>query len=193
MSQPPRISEEVFFNNVEREVWDKLDDRPQQEVSKVAAEAAADSLSLIEHCESPIEQVLLIWVNYMNTVVPFVRKSSDLVINPQETIQTPNGSYRVAFLLCGQFEVYVPDLGDITVEVALAVECDGHDFHEKTKDQASHDKKRDRGLKAAGYEVVRFTGSEIWANPQNCAQEIRDLFQGIARRKLKDLSQARRG
>ena len=45
----------------------------------------------------------------------------------------------------------------------IAVECDGHEFHEKTKQQAARDKARDRD---------RFTGSEIWKDPGACADEV---------------------
>jgi len=51
------------------------------------------------------------------------------------------------------------------------VECDGHDFHERTKRQARRDRKRDRDLQAAGYAVLRFTGSEIWGDVVACARE----------------------
>ncbi|WP_292382204.1 DUF559 domain-containing protein [Mesorhizobium sp.] len=54
----------------------------------------------------------------------------------------------------------------------IAVECDGHDFHEKTKLQAAHDKKRDRYLQSQGYKVYRFAGSEIFADPKKCADEV---------------------
>jgi very-short-patch-repair endonuclease len=54
----------------------------------------------------------------------------------------------------------------------FAVECDGHDFHEKTKRQAAHDRRRDRFLQSSGYRVYRFTGSEIYADPKKCADEI---------------------
>lgn len=53
----------------------------------------------------------------------------------------------------------------------VVVECDGHDYHERTKQQAKRDKSRDRRLSALGYTVVRFTGSEIWADPFACAKE----------------------
>lgn len=53
----------------------------------------------------------------------------------------------------------------------LVVECDGHEFHERTKEQATKDKSRDRALVSRGYTVMRFTGSEIWANPFPPAQE----------------------
>jgi very-short-patch-repair endonuclease len=54
----------------------------------------------------------------------------------------------------------------------IAIECDGHDFHEKTKDQAQRDKARDREIQSAGVEVHRFTGSEIWRAPFTVAYEI---------------------
>lgn len=53
----------------------------------------------------------------------------------------------------------------------LAIECDGHEFHEKTKEQAARDKKRDRTLTIWGTPVIRFTGSEIWADPYRCVTE----------------------
>jgi hypothetical protein len=58
----------------------------------------------------------------------------------------------------------------------IAVECDGHDFHEKTKEQAAADKARDREIVAAGITVLRFTGSEIWKDAEKCAQEVEALL-----------------
>ena len=53
----------------------------------------------------------------------------------------------------------------------VVVECDGHDFHERTKEQAAKDRSRDRRLQDAGYRIYRFTGSEIYREPMNCASE----------------------
>ena len=58
----------------------------------------------------------------------------------------------------------------------IAIECDGHDYHEKTKEQAQKDKSKDRALKKKGLPIVRFTGSEITANPDKCAQDIDELM-----------------
>lgn len=58
---------------------------------------------------------------------------------------------------------------------AIVIECDGHDFHEKTKEQAQHDKKRDREMQAIGYRVYRFTGSEIWRTRGRCVLESLEL------------------
>lgn len=52
------------------------------------------------------------------------------------------------------------------------VECDGHDFHERTKEQAARDRSRDRRLQEAGFRVFRFTGSELYRDPLGCAVEV---------------------
>jgi very-short-patch-repair endonuclease len=54
----------------------------------------------------------------------------------------------------------------------LIVECDGHDFHERTKEQAIADRSRDRRLQELGYTVYRFTGSEIYNDPIKCAEQL---------------------
>ncbi|MCL6443424.1 MAG: endonuclease domain-containing protein [Alicyclobacillus sp.] len=60
----------------------------------------------------------------------------------------------------------------------FVIECDGHDFHEKTKEQAAHDKKRDREMTSMGYIVMRFTGSEIWNDPYVLERALDDyLYQ----------------
>lgn len=79
--------------------------------------------------------------------------------------QASFGPYTVDFLLTAA----TPN-GKILAKVAA--ECDGHDFHERTKEQAAHDKKRDRYLVSRGVQVMRFTGSEIWRSPQDCVEEF---------------------
>lgn len=67
------------------------------------------------------------------------------------------------------------------VDRKLAVECDGHNFHERTKEQASTDRERDRELQAAGYPVFRFTGSDIWNDPMGCARQALRFLCGEER------------
>jgi hypothetical protein len=62
---------------------------------------------------------------------------------------------------------------------AAPFRCDGHDYHERTKEQAERDKSRDRALKRAGYDVIHFTGREIWRDPAKWAMEIRDQFRAL--------------
>lgn len=51
------------------------------------------------------------------------------------------------------------------------IECDGHEFHEKTKEQVIYDNEREYKLKSAGYDVLHFSGSEIYNNPYECAEK----------------------
>lgn len=78
---------------------------------------------------------------------------------PKIECQVQIGGYRVDFLI-----------GRGT-KCQLVIECDGHDFHERTKEQAASDRSRDRKLTTKGYTVIRFTGSEIYADPFRCAGE----------------------
>jgi very-short-patch-repair endonuclease len=55
---------------------------------------------------------------------------------------------------------------------SIAVEIDGHDFHEKTKEQAAHDKKRDRKIVAENHGILRFTGSEAFHDAYKCVEEV---------------------
>jgi very-short-patch-repair endonuclease len=61
----------------------------------------------------------------------------------------------------------------------VVVELDGHEFHEKTKGQAAHDRKRDRFFVAQGLPVLRFTGSEIVKSPSNCAREVLEFLKPL--------------
>ena len=73
----------------------------------------------------------------------------------------------------------------------IAIECDGHDYHERTKEQAAKDRSRDRILLADGLRVVRFTGSEIYRDANSCAAEVSTIFDCMLRPRAVDVSQQR--
>jgi very-short-patch-repair endonuclease len=78
-------------------------------------------------------------------------------------IQHPIGKYRADFMLIHEGR-------------KLVIECDGHQFHEKSAWQAAHDKKRDRFMQSKGFHVFRFTGTEINRNIKNCLSEVKKYF-----------------
>lgn len=53
----------------------------------------------------------------------------------------------------------------------VAIECDGHDWHDRTKQQAAYDRARDRELLRIGIPTLRFTGSEIYHDAFRCVNE----------------------
>ena len=58
----------------------------------------------------------------------------------------------------------------------FVIECDGHEFHQKTKEQVERDNARMRALQKEGYEVIRFSGTEIWHKPYKCANEVLNII-----------------
>jgi very-short-patch-repair endonuclease len=93
--------------------------------------------------------------------------------------------YRVDFILERWERDYIcvgsstASCPEVMLKARVIVECDGHDFHERTKEQAERDKSRDRELQALGYPVYRFTGSEIWRSAYRCASEANAFLSGL--------------
>lgn len=151
--------------------WPRWTDRVQEAYAKSleahlvdVVDDAKDNFDIVfgilsYECESPIEAL------FLAGIMPYV------VWDPSYTIerQYPIGDYRADFL------VRFSDGDKVLSEVV--VECDGHDYHERTKEQAERDKKRDRAMVAAGYTVFRFTGRELHRDPHKCAEEVLDFTQ----------------
>lgn len=95
----------------------------------------------------------------------------------QVPIDTDSGNYRVDFM----FIANLPR----DEKISLCVELDGHDFHERTKNQAQYDKQRDRSIQRAGHSIVHYTGSETWKDPHKIFIDVFDhLFLLAAGRLL---------
>lgn len=106
------------------------------------------------------------------------RAEDDYIFVPTLIMERQVGieGYRVDFVISA-YTWGVVYHGSERVESArrwrrLVVECDGHEFHERTKEQAAKDKSRDRALNGLGYDVFRFTGSELWRDPFGCAEQV---------------------
>ena len=123
-------------------------------------------------CESPIEQLLgaalLARVNdgYGGPLASFdamrLRSETD---GTRFTAQYRVLGYRTDFAFRTSYD---------GMEKFLVVECDGHDFHDRTKELASRDRARDRALLEAGIPVMRFTGADVWADAMGCVETIND-------------------
>ena len=116
-------------------------------------------------CESPIEEILC-------GALVIARHLCQRIGRPFDFEQQAKvGKYRVDFLC---------DAG----RIKFAVECDGHDFHEKTRKQAARDRARDRFLAIEGIHTLRFTGSEIYSQTDQCMNEIQAFVQSVESRSV---------
>jgi len=102
----------------------------------------------------------------METVIDFY--SNILLLIPQFKVQQ---YHTIDFLL------YLPKY-----DIKIAVECDGHDFHEKTKEQAKRDKRRDRWLVVNDFYVFRYSGSEIYEKGNKFSWEIEGFLINFLQR-----------
>lgn len=62
--------------------------------------------------------------------------------------------------------------------VKIVVECDGFEHHQE-KVVFIHDRKRDRALKMGGYEVLRFSGTEIFKDPIAASGDLAEYLLSI--------------
>jgi very-short-patch-repair endonuclease len=71
------------------------------------------------------------------------------------------------------FAIFVPWLS--IDQPQLIVEGDGHDFHDRTPEQASRDRKRMRALQRLGIPVLPYTGTDIIRNSGEAAWEVAEF------------------
>ena len=156
---------EKFSSPVKKLIWDEL--------CLTFDNIDCDLLEI----KSPIEQALyLAWKNsgnifYFKRFAKHELGIEPVVFIPQQEVRIGAKKYILDFL----FSILLPN----NKAINIAVECDGHDFHEKTKEQARHDKQRERALIKGGYNVIRFTGSEIYEDPYKCADEIAEVARAL--------------
>jgi len=75
-------------------------------------------------------------------------------------------------------------------EPRIAIEIDGHAFHEKTREQVTYRNRRDRYLQTRGWVVLHFSGSEVFRDAKACAREVARFAAHAYFRAMEDLANA---
>lgn len=158
---------------------------------------------MLDLCESPLEQLLLLdfmfifdgqAINFPDGLhlrgifigpeVAFhpnlsqfyldIKPQFPLVIKKRDGREFIEISYRADFLITLERK----DFGSFerTQITKLIVEADGHNYHEKTKEQAQYDKSRDRSFLAEGFATMRFTGREVNNDVVKAVSEIENFL-----------------
>lgn len=112
--------------------------------------------------KSPIEAI---FITAFELYIKFYNKEQILLL-PQKEIYIENKKYIVDFEF--ESDEYV---NQFNTDKKIIIECDGHQFHQKTKEQVTKDNEREYNLKMAGYQVLRFSGSQIYNEPFKCAED----------------------
>lgn len=120
-------------------------------------------------CESPIEVLLVGTLATWDLVNPgspdfFGFIHGDWGPNYSKAINWVEPQFK--------WDKYRIDIAIHTEGGLVFVECDGHQFHERTPAQAERDRARDREIQQAGIPILRFTGTEINRDPFDCVKKI---------------------
>ncbi|NRD80320.1 DUF559 domain-containing protein [Bacillus sp. BRMEA1] len=163
-----------YLQSTAEKVKKSVEPRVLEEIKEMLCKQEIYLLNSIRNCESPVEKLfclhLLDWLPHYESQFRYIDSDVTISIFIQKEIEYRGKKYRPDFLI----EVYA--LGN---EFDFIVECDGHNFHEKTKAQAKRDKSRDRNLQSAGYRTIRFTGSEIWEDSASCVYQTYQLIETV--------------
>lgn len=113
--------------------------------------------------KSPPEQLFLYaWLRVVN----------GRPIHPQTQISNYRADFTVSALdhfRSGYFSDELIQKMNIPIYV---IEIDGFEWHDKTPEQAEHDRKRDRFMTSLDYRVIRFSAREVFREPYVCALEV---------------------
>ncbi len=138
---PKRVQELMLVNNIRQEII---------------------PATFCEYIESPIEQI---FITAFELYIKLTNKEFVMLFS-QKTIKVGKKKYVVDFYF--EKDLYV---NCFNTDKKIIIECDGHEFHQKTKQQVKRDNEREYALKMAGYEIIRFSGSQIYNEPFKCAED----------------------
>jgi hypothetical protein len=129
--------------------------------------------------ESPLEESFYVWWVALEQVV----SGGNILVqlDPQFPVVIGDEHYRL------DFRVKAWKRGDTAGNYPkIAVEVDGHEFHERTREQVALRDARDRALQKDGWVVFHYSWSEFFADPLGKVAEVyffaRKTIQGLARR-----------
>lgn len=126
----------------------------------------------LARCESPAERRLLVafvlddvGFDLGESAEPNVVATNDTGVRLFQQLEI--GRYRVDFALVGA--------------TRIAIEVDGHEWHERTPLQAERDRARERELLERGWPVARFTAREVERCALRCALEALRIVVNLPR------------
>lgn len=125
--------------------------------------------------ESPIEAIFMAW--FYACVGLDDEDVYQFILCPQTEYAASSGKrYRFDFTVSfGPGLVSGEAIKRGINEPKVALELDGHDFHERTKEQVAYRNERDRDAQSDGWTILHFSGSELYRDPLKCAQSTLDF------------------
>lgn len=130
---------------------------------------------------TPIEQIFDIGAK-----IKFIRDYRvPLTMFSQAEVFANNKRYVVDFLIDG-YDIWDKNLQmsvRYSLKKRLIIELDGKDYH-SSKEQMNYDYQRENDLKLAGYDIMRFTGSQIFTDVFGCLDKVYEYIKLAEKRRI---------
>lgn len=121
--------------------------------------------------ESPIEVVFCIWLEWLFMLAGQVADNAFVAL-PQRKVMAGDEIFRPDFIMM-PVEPLLAAFGELHgCPMRIAVELDGHEFHERTKEQVALRDRRDRVLQQHGWVVFHISGSELVRTNVEAIKEV---------------------
>jgi hypothetical protein len=128
--------------------------------------------TFLNRCESPLEAAWRVWWHMVSLSVGRPLSGAVPHATYQCQVKADGNAYRL--------DVVINDWRpDGSLHPVLAVELDGHTYHERTPEQVAYRNARDRDLQVAGWTVLHFSYDEIRKRGLQCAIEVREKFDAL--------------
>ena len=154
---------------------EKLLEKRSQDIKEEWKDEINDKLSL---CESPIEKLFLIEFEYQVKTEPY---EEYYWILPQYKIN----NYRIDFLVYyhyfSKWTTKKNEYPEQNKSKSLIIELDSYLWHGSTPEQFTKEKEREREFKKDGWNMMRFSGREIYRSVEKCVGETLEYFSEIGK------------
>jgi Protein of unknown function (DUF559) len=128
--------------------------------------------TFLKRCESPLEAAWRVWWRVVRSGLGGPLSGHQPHPTYQYDVIADGHTYRL--------DVVINDwLPDGSLRPVLAVELDGHTYHERTQAQVAERNARDRVLQMAGWTVLHFSYEEIRMRGLRCAIEVLERFDAL--------------
>lgn len=121
--------------------------------------------------DSPLEAIFWLWWHAMVRIDGVLQ--DELVLQPHKVERIDEHAYALDFVVWSvRARANWP---------LIAIELDGHTFHEKTLEQVTYRNQRDRALQQRGWRVFHFSWNEFTAQPEASVNEVLDFIKAALR------------
>lgn len=155
------------MNEIEKKYWDSFKNyifsNPTIEIFNNTLQAKIKILFNEELPSDDITNNMIEFVASIETKDYSLKDVSLMLASEKRTIS----GYKPDFI--------ITSLTDECFGEFFTVEIDGYEWHEKTKEQAANDRKKDRAYLKNNYTPIRFLGTEVYHDPLYCVKETLDI------------------